>query len=146
MSNWINLKINTVPVEEQEEGMEISVSPSPYDVPGAIKADIDENKGRLRIQFRYIGSEPLRHEQSNEGISFGTGVNSGRLYEIDVNIDRTAKSMGEVVDRIFQNIGQIAQNHSNRIDNYRMATEALRSSTPTILRQSESAIGPKIFA
>ena len=48
MSNWINLKIDTVATAEKEDGMEISVSPSPYDVPGAIKADLDENRGRLR--------------------------------------------------------------------------------------------------
>src|SRR6266404_6558145 len=131
MSEWVNLNIDTESLKEEkelEDGVKVIVSPSPYDVPGAIKAEFDRSKSQLRILFRYIGSEPVKRQTAQHGLSFGVGKNSGRLYEITVDsVDIQNAEIPELVTRIAGEIdhlpkGQVAE---ERKENYRLAKRAL---------------------
>jgi hypothetical protein len=130
MSDWVNLNIDTESlkvVKELEDGVKVIVSPSPYDVPGAIKAEFDRSKSQLRILFRYIGTEPLKRHSASRGLSFGVGKNSGRLYEItldEINIQNA--EIPELVTRIGQAIDRLKGRESEeRKENYRLAKRAL---------------------
>jgi len=60
--------------------VKVIVSPSPYDVPGAIKADFDRSKSRLRILFRY--SDRARQTPDCRAWLLFRVAEQRRLYEI----------------------------------------------------------------
>jgi hypothetical protein len=131
MSEWVNLNIDTESLRvkrELEDGVKVIVSPSPYDVPGAIKAEYDRTRSELRINFRYIGTEPLKYRPAQAGYSFAVGKNSGRLYEIGVRLeaeDVREQDVPELVDRIASEIDELPHNEE-REENYRLAKRALQ--------------------
>jgi hypothetical protein len=131
MSEWINLNIDTesLKVEKEfEDGVKVIISPSPYDVPGAMKVEYDRTKSELRINFRYIGTEPLKYRSAQAGCSFAVGKNSGRLYEIGVRLegeDVTEQDIPELVARIASEIDRLPHNEE-REENYRLAKRALQ--------------------
>jgi len=131
MSDWVNLNIDTESLKEEkelEDGVKVIVSPSPYDVPGAIKAEFDRSKSQLRILFRYIGTEPVKRQTAHHGLSFGVGKNSGRLYEITLNgVDIQNAEIPDLVTRIAGEIDSLpkGQGYEERKENYRLAKRAL---------------------
>ncbi|HEY2971008.1 MAG TPA: hypothetical protein VGJ48_00720 [Pyrinomonadaceae bacterium] len=133
MSEWVNINIDTEGLREErelEDGVRVIVSPSPYDVPGAIKAEFDRSKGQLRILFRYIGTEPVKRQSGQAGVLFGMGKNSGRLYEIDVKIDEADMrelTANELTARISHEIDHVPKvsSYGERKENYRLAKQAL---------------------
>jgi len=142
MSDWLNVNIDTEALKETrelEDGMKVIASPSPYDVPGAIKAEFDGGKHELRIHFRYIGTEPVRQEGAGEELSFGLGVNSGRLYEIDVQL-KEAEVEGfnfvSLLDRISGKLDSF-QKTADPQGNYSLAKTALQQAQTPII----SAVG-----
>jgi hypothetical protein len=131
MSEWVNLNIDTESLKvakELEDGVKVIISPSPYDVPGAIKAEYDRTKSELRINFRYIGTEPLKYRPAQAGCSFAVGKNSGRLYEIGVKLeaqDIREQDIPELVARIASEIDRLPHNEE-REENYQLAKRALQ--------------------
>lgn len=143
MSNWVNLNIKTDELKEErvlEDGMIVIASPSPYDVPGSIKAEFDNKRRELRIQFSYIGTEPVRQESAGDQFSFGLGVNSGRLYEIDVQLKEAeveSFNVGTLLERISGRIDGLQQS-ANLEGNYSLAK--------TALQQAQIPIGSAVAA
>ncbi len=132
MSDWVNLNIDTESLKEEkelEDGVKVIVSPSPYDVPGAMKAEFDASSSKLRILFRYIGSEPVKHQAGKQGLAFGVGKNSGRLYEIGMTLDAADIDDADIpglVKRISGEIDRLADIYGNeRKENYRLVKRAL---------------------
>jgi len=131
MSEWVNLNIDTESLKEEEEledGVKIIVSPSPYDVPGAIKAEFDPSKKHLKILFRYIGTEPMKRQTADQVLSFGIGKNSGRLYEIDLKLDESDARNSDIPDlvtRLSGAIDRLPNAHEARKKNYELAKRAL---------------------
>jgi hypothetical protein len=146
MSTWVNLNINTEDLKVEkvlEDGMIVFASPSPYDVPGSIKAEFDDKTRELRIHFSYIGTEPVRQEPSGDQFSFGLGVNSGRLYEIDVQLKQDeveSFDVGTLVETISGRIDSLQQSASLE-GNYNLAKTALHQAEVPI----GSAIGPNLI-
>jgi hypothetical protein len=134
MSDWVNINIDTEGIREErelEDGVKVIVSPSPYDVPGAVKAEFDQSKGHLRILFRYIGTEPVKRQTGQSGVLFGMGKNSGRLYEIDVKIDEaeikglTANELTARISQVIDHVPKVST-YGERKENYRLAKQALK--------------------
>ena len=147
MSDWVNLNIDTESLKEEkelEDGVKVIISPSPYDVPGAMKAEFDPSKSQLRILFRYIGTEPVKRQTANHGLSFGVGKNSGRLYEITLDeVDVQNAEIPDLVTRIAREIDSLPKGHGyeERKENYRLAKRALNlGQVPLFLALNPSSL------
>ena len=148
MSDWVNLNIDTESLHEEkelEDGVKVIVSPSPYDVPGALKAEFDRSKSQLKIMFRYIGTEPVRRQTASHGLSFGVGKNSGRIYEIGMRLDKSDldSDIPSLVNRISGEIDRLPQvsGSEQRKENYRLAKRALSlGQVPLFLALNPNAV------
>jgi len=64
----------------------LSVLPSPFDVPEAVRFAVQRRAwwghDRQVIEFAYIGNEPLREVRLSGGVEFLLGRFSGRLHQI----------------------------------------------------------------
>lgn len=149
MSDWVNLNIDTESLKEErelEDGVKVIVSPSPYDVPGALKAEFDRSKSQLRILFRYISTEPVRRQTASQGLSFGVGKNSGRLYEIGITLDEADLNDSDIPSLVTRISGEIdrlpkASGSEQRKENYRLAKHALSlGQVPLFLALNPNAV------
>ena len=134
LSDWVNINLDTESLKQEEElegGVKVMISPSPYDVPGAVKAEFDPSKGQIRILFRYIGSEPVKHQSGDTGVVFGMGKNSGRLYEVGVKLNESeiqGIDIQDLTSRISREMDHVPKvfGHHERQQNYRLAKQALQ--------------------
>ena len=143
MSDWIYLRVDPEKlerVEELEGDAKIRYSPSPYDIPEAARADFDETKKRLRIQFKYINEEPVRRTGDKAAITFGMGRNSQRLYEITVDMGK----VGEVVKQSLHNLASfiekeikgLATEDAERRSNYALVEQAIDDKKQSLLSEA----------
>lgn len=90
MSNWIRLDAQKFSNESTEtkrqDGVKISVSLSPYDIPEAVRGMYDRALKRFVIEFKYLATEPWRRLAHEPTILLRVGENSGRLYGIEVDL------------------------------------------------------------
>ncbi|MGV3626893.1 MAG: hypothetical protein ACO1PN_04300 [Betaproteobacteria bacterium] len=100
-----------------------SASSSPYDVPEALRAYLDDN-GKIVIEIKYIGSdEPLETINIQGGMQVKTGRNSKRLYEfITGGFDAPKLSeLHAAVEKLID--GELF----SRKDNYRLLENVLET-------------------
>jgi hypothetical protein len=83
-NSWI--VTDTVRITEQggSNGSSVKVhfTVSPYDVPDAVRARVDESSNGLIIEFRYIPINERKIEKFYEGVKFQVGKNTNRIYKI----------------------------------------------------------------
>jgi hypothetical protein len=139
LSDWLYLSLNMGEFEVSqttEGGVSVSTSPSPYDVPEAARTNIDKNHNRLSIEFQYIGKEPVMVKPEQAGISFRLGKNSGRLYGIDLELNKiNATEVNAITGLITQTLSGLADtcNRPARSNNYSMVMRAVNSEKDTLL-------------
>ena len=90
---WIELDPTELdePQDVLLDGVPVTLSASPNEVPHGIRGYFDERLKRFVIELRYIGEEPWRRvPYPDHHLSFRLGRNSQRLYgiEIDMNAAR----------------------------------------------------------
>jgi hypothetical protein len=139
LSDWLYLSLNMGDFEashKTEGGVSVSTSPSPYDVPEAARTTIDKNNNRLSIEFQYIGKEPVMVKPEQAGISVRLGKNSGRLYGIDLELDKiNATEVNAITGLIAQTLSGLATtcNRPARSNNYSMVKQVVNSEKDTLL-------------
>jgi hypothetical protein len=94
--------------KEENGGIKLESSLSPYDLPEAVRGHLDDPKGWFVIEFRYITSEPTV-EVGEDPVKILRGKRSGRIYQIRV---RTPKSQPSEVE--VPNMARKALEHLKR--------------------------------
>lgn len=90
-SKWIKLRYEDIAPETNPSDADWVVeSPSPYDVPSAVRARYDEETGRLLIEFQYITQEPepVIAIPIDGHHSFYLGRKSRRIRSVDLDVHR----------------------------------------------------------
>jgi hypothetical protein len=131
MDGWIELdpewldrrrELNTT-----NDGVEILVFVSPYDVPDAVRAHRDKAADIFVVEFRYIQDEPWSRHPCNRMIALRTGSHSGRLLGVEIDL-RKARNNGVVTGQEAMRVavaGVDSQLLSHR-HNFTLATQILK--------------------
>ena len=92
-SKWIRLPASQLDEQTRvENGVEITVFCSPYDVPRAVRGDYDQDRQRFVIEFKYIQSEPTEKEHLDEHVLARVGRHSGRIILLEIDVDEVEAS------------------------------------------------------
>ncbi|MCH7870555.1 MAG: hypothetical protein IID33_02535 [Planctomycetes bacterium] len=128
---WIRVKLSksTQAQPDQSRGVNFSVQISPYDLPQAIRGRYVDDRGVLRIEFRYPDEEPACKKRVDDCVSVELGEFSQKLLAIEVAVDDfgvesvqlTIKKADETVRRLQDNV----KFPSARL-NYRAVDEVLQ--------------------
>lgn len=90
LGEWIKVDATSLPADDVEvaEGVEIRVGLSPYDIPEAVRGNVDPNTGTFTIELKYLSErhEPTEMTRLDDSVSFETGVLSQSLHKIHVNL------------------------------------------------------------
>lgn len=139
MAEWIQVDPTAVSPSSLKDvhGVELNVQISPYDVPRQVRGNYDTSLTQFVIEFRYLGDEPLRDQRLDQHVTLQVGRNSGRLYEIHVDVDslRAQKvqlrlHLGQVVS---EGIRQLAASRPERTKNYELARQILEEHREELL-------------
>lgn len=124
-------------------GVNVTLVVSPYDVPEAFRGDYSPDRKRFRIEFRYISDEPTNTEKVDEHVCFEIGRKSGRLYAIEIDVDRFGAEKVEVrvgvdervSDRLRGAFRAYSEKHhrSRRPENLRVTQQILERVPPRLL-------------
>jgi hypothetical protein len=136
MGEWIpiELKGKQLAKLEKKEDFRVRVLVSPYDVPEALRSQYDETRKRFIIEFRYVGDEEWKHVPYDPNVTLRVGVNSQRLYGIELNVESlTAKEVRldiEVRKEVKNALNHLADNppSSSSASNYELAKTAVYDS------------------
>jgi hypothetical protein len=71
------------PFKARIRGTEVTVLPSPYDVPEQFRTYVNARQKRWVVEFKYIGEEPLVPWQASDILRLWLGQNSLRVYRIE---------------------------------------------------------------
>ena len=79
------------------DGVETELSPSPYDIPQALRAFVSEDKAHVVVELQYL-SEDEEYERicPTDNVEFEIGMESGRIKRVFFSIAGLRKQMGEV--------------------------------------------------
>ena len=95
-------------------GTEVTILPSPYDIPEWFRTYVDTHENRWTVEFKYIDSEPLMIWQSSENLRLWLGRNSGRVYRIDArdgsNVSDDPNARAQIIRRLDDALKQLEQN------------------------------------
>ena len=124
-------------------GVNVTLVVSPYDVPEAFRGDFIADKKRFRIEFRYISDEPTSTEKVDEHVCFEMGKKSGRLYAIEIDVDKlgaekvelTFEVQERVSDRLRGAFRAYSEKHhrARRPENLRVTQQILERVPPRLL-------------
>lgn len=97
VSDWISVSQEAInkPESEVKNGIKIHFMISPFDIPVATRAIVDDSNGSPGIyilEFKYISTEEkTRHiPKGTRGVSFEVGKNSRKIYRIEVDLREVA--------------------------------------------------------
>jgi hypothetical protein len=131
MSDSISLRIDPTELRHEtteQGGIKVITSPSPYDIPDAMVIDFDKGTKQISLNFKYLSSEPIRLIDEN-GVTFGLGRNSSRLYGVTVDVQslaqRAADTATDIVNLIDQRLDALWQDKKNDSDSYEVAEKAV---------------------
>ena len=104
-SEWIRLNAEEIDAKERagHKGVHLEFSLSPYDIPDRVRGYYCDKVKRFVIEFRYMTEEPLTERRLSEHVSVKEGKNSGRLYDVLIDVDAMN------VDTITAAIGEAQQ-------------------------------------
>ena len=151
ISDWVYLGLDPKSFVKTEirDGASISTCPSPYDVPEAVRANFDQSKRHVLIEFQYISEEPLKKVPEGDGVTFRLGKNSGRIYGIDLDLD-TLNIAGNPVEALTGHVSRTIiglashQDRPTRQLNYTMATQAVNSERDNLFGDVVGLLGEPI--
>ena len=123
-------------------GEQVSVLPSPYDIPELFRTYADPVENRWIVEFRYIDSEPLMVWQPSETVRFWLGRNSRRVYKIEArhvsNASEDPYARAQIVRCLDDALKQLERN--TNLGTAPVNYEFLRRGIPqTAIFQSSSA-------
>jgi len=123
MSDWIPINpdnVKTVPAPREGAAVHINLFLSPYDVPEAVRGRYDQNRKKFVIDFQYASEEPTRQETVDDKLSIRLGKHSGRLYEIEVDVDRVKAKSVTLVTFVHKQVESALENlRKKRVGNVR---------------------------
>lgn len=137
MENWIKLRELEAPHEltgnaEGDQGINVQVTLSPYDIPVAVRTSEEPGKRLFVIEFKYISGndEPRETKVEDASVRILTGKKSGRLFRLEVagavgelTIAHQRK-VDETLDRLYDEESTRSWRHAG---NYHLAKEILDS-------------------
>lgn len=91
-NEWVTVSQQLInkPESKTVKGVKIQFMLPPSDVPSATRAWIDDTdgaRGVIRIEFKYLASpEPQKTLAENDGLRFVVGKNSGRIYQMMLDV------------------------------------------------------------
>lgn len=134
MATWVSVDWDELnqPRHEKLNGVDVTVFFSPYDMPEAISGEYDAARKRFVIRFKYLGGiEPLRLQQTDEHFVLGIGETTGRMHEIEIDVDSLKADCVELhtsCDRIVDDVRETLQGlsaTSGSTSNYMAASGAI---------------------
>ena len=89
MNSWvpINAKELDAGQEETRKGVHFKISPSPYDIPEAVRGYYSDKDDRFVIEFKYMTDEVLTDCPLTDHVSARIGKHSGRIYALCVDVN-----------------------------------------------------------
>ena len=135
-SEWVAVRASEIdpPDKEIDNGIEVNIFLSPFDLPRAIRGSYHKSLDRFIIEFRYVDEEDFAITNEKENIAFRVGKKSRRLLGLQIN----TKALG--VQRIELNVLTEAINRliekdteQEHRDNYVAAREALAAVADRVL-------------
>ncbi|NQU21609.1 MAG: hypothetical protein HQ567_10025 [Candidatus Nealsonbacteria bacterium] len=142
MAEWIELDPETLQQLDRttQDGVEIIVGLSPYDIPDGVRGSKDDQSGRFVIELRYLDNEEEKiAECPGKEVSLIVGKHSKRLYEIHVDVDKLKATevglrlMLPEVDDAIEKLSHRPQ-YANRIRHYEVAKDVIsRNSEKLVL-------------
>lgn len=104
-TQWIDIDPEEIDAKERgaKKGIHLEFSLSPYEIPERVRGYYCEDLKRFVIEFRYMTDEPLVERRVSEHVSMKEGRNSGRLYDVlldvdGLNVDRISAAISEAED------------------------------------------------
>jgi hypothetical protein len=136
MSEWISLNPEQVSRQmrqtRREDGIEISVALSPYEIPDAVRGVFDSTLKQFVVEFRYLAQEAWLPRRHDDYITLRVGKNSGRIYGIEIDvIAMKAKAVGltmhlpKMVNRAIDKELRTVEGRARRETNYQLAKSAI---------------------
>ena len=133
VTEWIPVSPTLAQLESHADAKGRQLYLSPYDVPQAVRGYFDADSRRFRIEFKYIGDEPLVEQRVDDTLGLQLGRYSGRLYALEIDLESLRANSGATLRKIVQEnvrkkLQQMAStgDEDNR-DGYRLARELLLS-------------------
>lgn len=149
MSEWIKLDPGAFSARarqvKMQNGVEIALSLSPYDVPDAVRGNYDPKSGRFLVEFSYIEDEAWVKKQHDQNIELRVGRNSGRLYGIEIDIDSMKASQIALKIELPKIVGRAIDdelrqaNRQSRRENYQIAKSVISEEREPLFAQ---LVGP----
>lgn len=145
MSRWVKLdskvlkQIRKDQSElEEDKGVTVEHSASPYDLPNEVRVAYDQGRKRFVIEFKYIQDEPWTLQEGDEYVDLRIGKNSKRVYgfEIDAGSFKSDDDAFRVqarqhVNRALQDFVHGRSRAENKLSNYR-AVESILQRKPEL--------------
>jgi hypothetical protein len=101
VSDWISVSQEAInkPKSEEKNGIKIHFMISPFDIPVATRASLDNSKGEPGIyilEFKYISTEEktLHIPKGTRGVSLEVGKNSRKIYRIEMDLAKVVDVLG----------------------------------------------------
>lgn len=107
MERWIKLNPNDLALAKTEsiQGVNVKVFVPPHQIPEAVKGFYNKTICKFIIEFKYIGNQEelyVDEKASDENVKFKIGKKSGRLFEIELDVDKieVTKVILEVIKKL----------------------------------------------
>jgi hypothetical protein len=129
---WIYLRPDEIDLKESEaeRGVQLQSSLSPYDIPEQLRGYYSEFLKRFVIEFRYMTDESLVERKLSDHVTIKEGKNSGRLYDILVDVE--APNVHRITEAIREAKLHIGETKRKRL-NARLFDAVQEHLTPMLL-------------
>ena len=100
-TNWlpvVSSEARPLLADREIGGIRFKSSLSPYDIPLAMRARIDDERQMFIVEFKYPTEEPVVEKSSDCSASFEIGTLSKRLYRVNVDLRKMGERIGVKVD------------------------------------------------
>jgi len=114
----------------------VRIYPSPYEIPDAVRGYMDSSRKKFIIELKYIGNEQTKLIDHDSNTSLRIGVNSKRLYGLEIYFDSKQEDSSLLKSTLKQELkdtfNQLKNRPSNTM-NYEYAKSAIQSTEKMIL-------------
>jgi hypothetical protein len=136
---WIQVDPGAVVDRDSPEGVGVVVSPSPFDIPLALRI----NEGNLKdqaycVELRYLGGEEEQTKfERVSSLECKVGLKSGRVYAVMVDTSQAQNSKRASLDFVTQalrDVGGRVEGFSG-LAKYKLASKAVESRESDLVNQ-----------
>lgn len=133
---WLTIDQKDInkPKNKKSNGVKVQVMISPSSVPSAVRSYIDEELGKLIVEFKYLSSsERLVSEMGSNDVEFFVGKNSGKIYKVVLSCDKIASEGGrfalemivDAEDSLDSNNVKVNKGNKLAIENFLKSTASV---------------------